>query len=247
MKRLLILGGTSEARLLAEETLAAHGQNLDVITSWAGRTRRVPDVAGQTRVGGFGGTAGLVNYLQTETINMVIDATHPFAETISDHAYDACVIAEVPRLLVARPPWQMPPDAKWVEVEDMAAAAEAVGRFARRAFLSTGKQTVDAFTGVENVWFLVRLIDPPPEPLALTDYEVTCGRPPFTLADEKSLIQTHNIDTLVSKSSGGALPAKITAAVEMQLPIVLVAPPPPPPGNRATSITDALVWIEQQL
>jgi precorrin-6A/cobalt-precorrin-6A reductase len=247
MKRLLILGGTSEARLLAQEALAAHGQSLDVITSWAGRTGRAPDVAGLTRVGGFGGTAGLVDYIKTETIDMVIDATHPFAETISDHAYDACVIAEVPRLLLVRPPWRMPPDAKWVDVEDMAAAAEAIAQFARRAFLSTGKQTIEAFTEVENVWLLVRLIDPPPEPLALTDYEITCGRPPFSLADEKSLMQTHNIDTLVSKSSGGEMPAKIVAAVEMQLPIVLVAPPPPPPGNRATSIADALAWIKQQL
>ena len=247
MKRLLILGGTSEARLLAKQTLATHGQNLDVITSWAGRTGRAPDVAGRTRAGGFGGTAGLVEYIKTETINMVVDATHPFAEAISDHAYDACVIAGVPRLLVARPPWHMPPNTKWIEVENIPAAAEALARFARRAFLSTGKQTVDAFTDVENVWFLVRLIDPPSEPLALTNYEVTCGRPPFSLTDEKELFQEHNIDTLVSKSSGGEVPAKIIAAVEMQLPVVLIAPPPPPPGNRVTSVADALAWIEQQL
>lgn len=247
MKRLLILGGTAEARQLAEQSVAGLVDRLEVITSWAGRTDRAPDVAGRTRLGGFGGAAGLADYLAAEAVDLLVDATHPFAETISMAAHDAAVIADVPRLMLLRPPWRLPPSARWVEVEDLAAAADAVGRFSRRAFLTTGRQTVEAFAGVENVWFLVRLIDPPSAPLPLAAHAVTTGRPPHDLAAEKALIAEHRIDTLVSKSSGGTLPAKITAALELAMPIVLVAPPPPPPGPRAATVEECLGWIESRL
>lgn len=247
MKRLLILGGTADARALAAAVAETLAGRAEAVTSWAGRTGRAPDVAGETRVGGFGGSAGMVDYIQRETIDMVIDATHPFAETISDHAYDAALIAQVPRLGLIRPPWRLPPGSRWVEVANLEAAAEALGKFAHRVFLTSGRQTIDAFADVADVWFLVRLIDPPAESLPLAAYEVTTGRPPFTLEHEKALIADHNIDTLVSKSSGGPLPAKISAAVEMGLPMVLIAPPPPVPGARAESVAAALEWIERQL
>lgn len=247
MKRLLILGGTAEARALAAAIAETLPGRAEAVTSWAGRTGRAPDVAGATRVGGFGGGAGMVDYIKSEGIDIVIDATHTFAETISDHAHDAALIAEVPRLCLMRPPWRLPPGSRWVEVADLEAAAEAVGKFAKRVFLTSGRQTLEAFAGIKDVWFLVRLIDPPAEPLALAAYEVATGRPPFTIEHEKALMAEHNIDTLVSKSSGGPLPAKITAAVELGLPIVLIAPPPPVPGTRADSVATALEWIELQL
>lgn len=247
MKRLLILGGTTEARELAATVGERFAGRLETVTSWAGRTGRAPDVAGESRVGGFGGTVGLVDYIKAEGIDMLVDATHPFAEAISDHAYDAAVIADIPRLGLIRPPWRLPAGRRWVEVEDLAAAADAIGRFARRAFLTTGRQTLGAFADMADAWFLVRLIDPPAEPLALAAYEVTTGRPPFSAEHETELMRAHRIDTLVSKSSGGALPGKIVAALSLDLPIVLVAPPPPPPGARADSVAGALEWIERQL
>ncbi len=247
MRRLLILGGTAEARVLAEAAAVNLADRLEVITSWAGRTGRAPDVAGGVRVGGFGGASGLAEYLRAESINLVIDATHPFAETVSEHAHDACVTAGVARLQLIRPAWELPPSGKWLEVADMATAVNTVGNSASRAFLTTGKQTVSAFAGVENVWFLVRLIDPPSEPLSLENFEVTTGRPPYDLESEKALMIEHQIDTLVSKSSGGALPAKIVAAFDLGLSIVLVSPPPPPPGARASSVDEVMTWVQMQL
>ena len=247
MKRILILGGTAEARELAAAIVAQLAGRAEAITSWAGRTGRAPDVAGEVRVGGFGGTQGLADYIKAENIAAVVDATHPFAERISDHAYDACVITEVPRLGLVRAPWRLPPGGRWLQVETLAAAAETLTRFSRRAFLTTGRQTLDAFAGLDRLWFLVRQIDAPAEPLALAHYEVATGRPPFELDGERALMREHRIDTLVSKASGGAMPAKITAALELGLPIVLVVPPPPPPGARAESVAKAMTWIERQL
>ena len=247
MKRLLILGGTADARQLAADATGRFGEKLDVITSWAGRTGRAPDVAGRARVGGFGGAAGLEDYIKAEEIAMVIDATHPFAETISMAAHDACLNAETPRLLLERPPWQLPADARWVEVDDLEAAAEACQRCAERVFLTTGKQTLDAFAGIDDIWFLVRLIDPPAESLPITHCEITTGRPPFTEDHETQLMREHRIDVVVSKAAGGPVPAKITSALALKLPIILIAPPAPPPSIFADTIEGALTWIETQL
>ncbi|MBT3173056.1 MAG: cobalt-precorrin-6A reductase [Rhodospirillaceae bacterium] len=247
MRRLLILGGTAEARALAEAAVNELGDRLEVVTSWAGRTDRAPDVAGDTRVGGFGGAAGLTDYLRTEAIDFVIDATHPFAETISEHAHDACVTASVARLQLFRLAWALPPSGRWLEVDDMAAAARTIGDLGSRIFLTTGKQTVNAFSDVENVWFLVRLIDPPAEPLPLANCEVATGRPPYDLEAERALMERHRIDALVSKSSGGALPEKIIAAFELGLPVLLVAPPPPPPGMRVSHVDEAMAWVRTQI
>jgi len=246
-KRVLILGGTAEARQLAERAVAALPPDVEVITSFAGRTRRPQNPPGTIREGGFGGTQGLAAYLKSEQIDLVVDATHPFAEVMSEHAHDACLIAETRRVQLVRPAWRFPPGAKWLEVMDMDAAAEAVSRFARRAFLTTGTQEIDAFAQAPGVWFLVRLIEAPEDPLPLADHEVTLGRPPFSLEGETALLDDHRIDTLVSKHSGGTRPAKIDAALAMAIPIVLIQPPPPPPGNHVESVEAALAWIEGQL
>ncbi|MDD9878679.1 MAG: cobalt-precorrin-6A reductase [Magnetovibrio sp.] len=246
-KRVLILGGTAEARQLAERAVTGLPTSVEVITSFAGRTNRPRNPPGMVREGGFGGAHGMADYLKDEAITLVVDATHPFAEAISDHAHDACVMAEVRRVMLRRPAWRLPPRARWVEVPDMEAAADAVSRFARRAFLTVGRQELAAFAGVDGVWFLVRMIEAPEDALPLADHEVVLGRPPFDLAAERALIETHNIDTLVSKHSGGPLPAKVEAAAEAGLPIVLVQPPPPPPGTEVATAEAALDWIISQL
>jgi len=246
MTRLLILGGTAEARALAAAADALP-QELEVITSWAGRTGRRPDLPGRARVGGFGGAEGLCDYLRAEAIDAVVDATHPFAQVISANARAACGAAGVARLQLVRPAWDLPAETIWIPVPDLEAAAAKVGEVAARAFLTTGKQTVEAFSAAAGVWFLVRLIDLPPAPLPLSSYEVTTGRPPYALETERALMTDHRIDAVVTKASGGALPAKIIAANELGLPVIGVAPPPPEPGERAADVEAALEWLAARL
>jgi len=246
MTRLLILGGTAEARALAAGADALSPE-IEVITSWAGRTGRQPDLPGRARIGGFGGAEGLGDYLRSEAVDLVVDATHPFARVISANARDACDAAGVARLQLVRPAWKLPAETNWIAVPDLETAAAKVQEIASRAFLTTGKQTVEAFSGVTGVWFLVRLIDPPPAPLPLAAYEVTTGRPPYALETERALMADHRIDAVVTKASGGTLPAKIVAANELGLPIIGVAPPPPQPGDRAADVEAALSWIADRL
>ena len=246
-KKVLLLGGTAEARQIAEAAVTQLPRDIEIISSFAGRTRRPQDPPGLVREGGFGGAQGMIDYIRKEDVRLVVDATHPFAATISDHAYDACHVAEVSRLQLVRPPWRLPPSARWVEVADMASAAEAISGFAKRVLLSTGTQSISAFAGLEDIWFLVRMIDQPPEPLDLANHELILARPPFGLADEQALMETHSIDTLVSKHAGGKQPAKIDAALALGVVIVLIQPPPPPPGTRAAGVDEVLTWIRTQI
>jgi len=246
-RRLLILGGTGEAVDLAAAAVVRFADGLEVITSRAGVTRDPAPVAGTERRGGFGGIDGMADYLREERIDLVIDATHPFAATMSEHAHAACLRAEVPRLQLLRPAWKPHPGDKWVEVPDTA-AARALPRMARRVFLTTGRNGLDAFAAAEGLWFLVRLIEAPAEPLALPAHEIVTGRPPFALADERALIERHHIDCLVSKNSGGeAGEAKLVAAREAGLRMVLIERPPPEPGDRVATVAEAVDWLSRRV
>ncbi len=246
-RKVLILGGTAEARRLAQAAVAQLPADVEIISSYAGRTERPAEPPGTIREGGFGGVKGLTDYLKTEAIWLVIDATHPFAATMSAHAEAACRAAGCPRMMVVRPAWQMPAEAICTEVDTMQSAAARVAKTARRVFLSTGSRDMAAFGDMPDIWFLIRLIAPPAQPLALANYQVTTGRPPYALDNERALLETHAIDTLVSKHSGGPLPAKITAAAALGLPIVLIERPAPPPGKHTETIEAALAWIQSRL
>lgn len=247
-ERLLILGGTGDARALAEVASARFGKGLEIVVSLAGRTREPALPRGQVRIGGFGGSAGLARYLTENDVRLVVDATHPFAATISANAVEACALAGVPRLVLLRPPWELPPGGRWEEVDDLAEAAAAVRRRSRRCFLTTGASGLDAFAGIDGVYFLVRLLEAPAAPLQLGDHEVVISRPPFSLGSEKALMVEKRIDTLVTKLAGGeATRAKIAAAIELDVPIVVVRRPPPPPGARVETVGAALDWIVGQL
>jgi precorrin-6A/cobalt-precorrin-6A reductase len=246
-KKLLILGGTAEARELARHAVEAFAGRADVVTSLAGRTQGPAAVAGSVRTGGFGGSEGLASYLRDESVACVVDATHPFSAEITAHAHAACLREEVPRLLLERPPWQLPAGGRWVEVADLAEAAATVARLGRRVFLTVGRR-VEAFAEVPDTWFLVRLIEPPAEPLPLPDHQVIVGRPPFDLAAEKAILEEHRIDCLVSKLSGGdATRAKIVAAHEAAIPTLLVARPFLPPGDAVATVHEAIEWLELRL
>jgi precorrin-6A/cobalt-precorrin-6A reductase len=247
-KTLLILGGTREARELARRATLEVGRRVRVITSLAGRREQPPTLAGEVRIGGFGGVPGMIQYLAGNAIDMVVDATHPFSATISDHAATACLTAGVPRIQLRRPAWRLPPKAEWLEADDAADAAGLLGRFARRVFLTTGVKDLAQFSGVAGVWFLVRLMDAPKASLPLRSYETVIGRPPYSLEDERELLRVHEIDTMVAKASGGdATAAKITAAAEAGVKIVLIRRPPPEPGPLADSVDACLAWVRERL
>jgi precorrin-6A/cobalt-precorrin-6A reductase len=241
---LLILGGTSEAGALARAAATHFGEALSVTTALAGRTERPGPLPGQVRIGGFGGAEGLAAYLEQHRIDRLIDATHPFAERISAAARLACERAAVPRLLLLRPPWRRHPLDRWIEVDSAEAAAAIVGRVGRRACLTIGKSAVGCFAAVAGVRFLVRLIEPPREKLPLRFHELVLGRGPFTLGEERHLLQRHAIDVLVCKASGGAATeAKIIAARELSLPVIMVRRPPPEPGEWVDTVEKALEWL----
>lgn len=246
-KRLLILGGTAEAASLADRAVATFETRLEVVTSLAGRTTSARHPAGQMRIGGFGGTDGLAAFIAGAGIDLVVDATHPFAATISQHAAIACERLGVPRLALLRPPWPRESGDRWREAASMEDAAALLAKRARRAFLTTGPGSLKAFMGLDRVWLLVRLIEPPTAPLPLARHEVVIARPPFELAGERRLLEHHRIDTLVTKQSGGAGAAKLIAAREAGLEVVMVRRPPPPAGKRVTTVDEAIAWLATRL
>jgi precorrin-6A/cobalt-precorrin-6A reductase len=243
-ERLLILGGTGEAAALARAVSARFGDALQVTTSLAGRTERPLPLPGQIRFGGFGGSAGLATYLLQHRTDCLIDATHPFAARISAAARLACEQANIPRLMLLRPPWRRHRLDRWIEVDNMEAAAVTVGRIGRRAWLTVGASEIACFRAVADVRFLVRLVDPPRQRLPLARYEVIVGRGPFTLAEERRRFEQYAIDVLVCKASGGAATeAKLVAARDFGIPVVIVRRPPPEPGDAVETIEAALDWI----
>ena len=237
MIRVLILGGTAEAAELAR---ALDGQ-AEVISSLAGRAG-VPDLPGTVRVGGFGGAAGLEDYLRAEAIERVIDATHPFAARISAHAETACRAVGIPRLVLERPRWPRLPGDRWTVVDSVADAAALLPRLGSRAFVTVGAGEVGGFAAVRGVWLLVRLLRD--EVLPLEDYKVVTGRPPFAEADEADLMRENRIDVLVTKESGGvSTHGKIAAARSLGLPVLMIRRPPPPPGETVDSVAAAVAWL----
>jgi precorrin-6A/cobalt-precorrin-6A reductase len=230
--RVLLLGGTTEARLLAGELVARH----DVTVSLAGRVRAPLPLPGTVRVGGFGGVDGLVAWLRAHGTDAVVDATHPFASTMTAHAAAACTLVDVPLLRLQRPAWTPVPGDDWRPVADLPAAAEVAAGLGERVFLTTGRSGLAVFAGVDR-WFLVRSVDPP-EPPVPGRMRVLLDRGPFTLDGERSLLREHAIDVLVTKNSGGPAP-KLAAARELGVPVVVVERPPLPRGVIAVPSVDA--------
>lgn len=246
--RVLLLGGTSEASRLAR-LLAGRG-DLVVVTSLAGRTVTPAAQPGVMRVGGFGGTEGLVAYLRDEGISLVVDATHPFAAVMRWHAFDACGELGLPRLRVERPAWRPGPGDRWTTVAgiDAAAAAVAAGR-SSHVFLTIGRTELAAFSVAADGrrrW-LIRSIDPP-EDVTLAPARVVLDRGPFSEEGETELMAGHRIDLLVSKNSGGeATAAKLSAARRLGVEVLMVTRPPSPPGPAAAGADEAARWVVETL
>lgn len=247
-KKILILGGTAEASDLANRAHERFAGRAEVILSLAGLVPPRRPHACTVRTGGFGGGEGLEDYLRREGIGLVVDATHPFAARISENAYGACLRAEVPLLGLVRPPWHEGPGDQWVEVDDFAEAAAVLRRFARRVLLVVGRRNLEAFAGLEGIFFAVRLLEAPAEPLPLEDAQVVVGYPPHGVEEERKLLQDLQIDTLVVKQSGGREGwAKLAAARQERVKVVLIARPPPEPGPQVATVDEALEWLESRL
>jgi precorrin-6A/cobalt-precorrin-6A reductase len=243
-RRLLVLGGTSEAAALVR-ALATADRDLDVVTSLAGRTSTLPDLPGTLRVGGFGGIDGLARYLEEAGVAAVVDATHPFAAQMPWHAEAACRAVGRPRLRLLRPAWTPSSDDRWHAVPDLDAAADALRAIgARRVFLTTGRQELAPFARMTDVWFLVRSIEPP-APDELPAGEVVLDRGPFAVDDERALMAGREIDVLVTKNSGAAAThAKLVAARHLGIPVVMVDRPPTPLVPIATTVDEAVAWVD---
>jgi precorrin-6A/cobalt-precorrin-6A reductase len=238
----LVLGGTAEARRLAAEL---GGAGVPVVSSLAGRVQRPRLPAGEVRVGGFGGPTGLERWLREQGTPVVVDATHPFAEGIARTAAEGCALAGVPLLRLQRPGWSAGPGDDWHWVEDLDAAAAAVAELGSRVFLTSGRQGLAAFAGNEQAWFLIRCVDPPEPPLP-PRHELLLDRGPYELEGELGLIDSHRIDLLVTKDSGGELTAaKLAAARERGLPVVVVRRPPRPEVPTVATVAEAVAWVSR--
>jgi precorrin-6A/cobalt-precorrin-6A reductase len=242
--RVLILGGTAEARQLAE-ALAARG-DVEVLTSLAGRTRDPLLPPGEVRRGGFGGAEGLAAFLHASRPTAVVDATHPYAEVISRNARRACAALGIPRLRLERPVWMPEIGDEWKEAANLADALRIAATIGTRVFLSAGRVDMNLLAGWPKLAFLVRTIEPVADPPAnVTAIE---GRGPFTVEGEQKLLKRHKIQVIVSKASGGeATFAKILAARALKLPVVMLRRPPPPGGAMVGEVPAALAWVDQLL
>ena len=243
--RALILGGTGEAAALAE-TLAGRAREIVAVLSLAGRTASPRQAPLPTRVGGFGGAEGLARYLAAEEIELVVDATHPFAAKIARHAAEACAGTGVPLLAVRRPPWARGPGDLWHEVDDLDAAARAIGAPPRRVLLTVGRQGLAAFRAAPQHAYLARTIEPAED--RLPGARTLAARGPFTEAAEAALLCAERIEVVVTKNAGGdATYAKVAAARALGLLVVMVRQPDKPAVPFVPDAAAALARIEEHL
>jgi precorrin-6A/cobalt-precorrin-6A reductase len=239
----LILGGTAEARRLGER-LAARS-DLAVTLSLAGRTTAPVAQAVPLRIGGFGGADGLASYLSAAHIDVLFDATHPYAAIISANAVQAAQSAGVPLLALRRPPWTAVVGDHWVEVASMDEAVQALGARPRRVFLAVGRKDLHPFVRAPQHHYLVRSVDPIDPPLAVPHAIYVTARGPFTQADDRALFAAHGIEIVVAKNSGGAATyGKIAAARSLGLPVVVLRRPALPAVPAVETIEDAVAWLD---
>ena len=240
--RVLVLGGTFEASQLAD--LLAGQSGISSLLSFAGRTRapRAPKIP--YRTGGFGGVDGLEAYLETQRIDVLVDATHPFAGQMPRHAAIAAAQANIPLIVLSRPAWVPEPGDNWIDAADMAAAAAALGREPKRVFLTIGRLQIEAFSAAPQHFYLIRAIEPLALSPGLPRHRVILGRGPFAVEAEERLLHEESIEVIVSKNSGGAAAfAKLLAARHLGLPVVMVARPRQASGPVSHDPAEAMAFI----
>ena len=241
--KVLILGGTAEARALAADLHSR--EDCRVVSSLAGRVGDPALPEGEVRIGGFGGAAGLARYLRDESIDTFVDATHPFALHISAQAAQAADESRVRLIALRRPGWSAQPGDRWICVNDVIEAA----RFAAQlpedgcVFVTTGRRDLEAFAGDARHSYLIRSIEPPATVLP-PRHTVVLDRGPFTLDEEAALMERYAVTALVTRNSGGeATEAKLTAARRRGIPVIIVDPPAPPVGVEVAADVAAAVEL----
>ncbi|WP_176594834.1 cobalt-precorrin-6A reductase [Sphingobium sp. EM0848] len=241
MSHILILGGTTEASALARAL--AEGSKRAVL-SYAGRTEKPRAQPVPVRVGGFGGIGGLVDYLRREGVTHLVDATHPFAATMSRHAVAAAREAGVAHIMLTRPGWVEASGDSWTHVPDIAGAVGALEGHARRVMLALGRMHVDAFAAQPQHHYLLRFVDVPDEAPGLPQHHLVVDRGPFTVEGDMALMQAHRIELVVSKNAGGSgAEAKLIAARKLGLPILMIDRPPCPAAQVTHDIAGVLEWL----
>jgi precorrin-6A/cobalt-precorrin-6A reductase len=225
------------ARALAEA-------GVDAVYSYAGRTESPVAQPLPVRVGGFGGVKGLAAYLKAEGITHLIDATHPFAAQMSRNAVEACAATGTPLIALERKPWSAAVGDRWTHVPDLSGAVAALGDAPCRVFLAIGRQNLDAFAVAPQHHYLLRLVDPPTDPLPLPRAEAVIARGPFTVEGDRALLQVHGIELVVAKNAGGAgAEAKLVAARELGLPVILIDRPWVPQRKVARTVPEVMAWL----
>jgi precorrin-6A/cobalt-precorrin-6A reductase len=247
MPRILILGGTTEARLLAERLVGR--SELNVTLSLAGRTASPARQGVPVRSGGFGGAVGLANYLVNERIDVLVDATHPYASVISANAMEAAHKTDVRFVALRRPPWVAVAGDRWSEVSDVREAARILGQAPRRVFVTLGRNELTPFKDAPQHHYLIRSVDPVDPPLPLPHANYVTGRGPFSETDDRALMTAHGIEVVIAKNSGGAATyGKIAAARALGIAVIILRRPPPAAAAPAVeTVEDALAWLDHAL
>jgi precorrin-6A/cobalt-precorrin-6A reductase len=246
MAKVLILGGTAEARQLAERLAQRAG--LDVTLSLAGRTASPVAHPVPIRVGGFGGAEGLADYLVAERVDALIDATHPYANIISENAAAAARKTAVAFVALRRPPWSAVAGDRWFEVSDARAAVDAIGQNSRDVFVTIGRNELAPFASVPQHRYLIRSVDAVDPPLPLPHVTYVTARGPFSEANDRALMTRHKIEVVISKNSGGsAAYGKVAAARALGIEVIMLRRPPAPDAPSVTTVEDALAWLDHAL
>ena len=244
--RVLILGGTAEARSLAQ-TLAGQAE-YEVIVSLAGRTAAPLPHAAPVRRGGFGGAEGLASYIRDHRIDVLIDATHPFATGISANAVRAAGSANVKLIALRRPPWEKVAGDNWTEVESVEQAVIALGQDPKRVFVALGRNELQPFAAAPQHFYLVRSVDPVDPPLAVPDAVYIAARGPFSEAEDRALLARHKIEMIVAKNSGGAATySKIEAARTLGVPVIMLKRPALPEAVSTATVEEVFDALDHAL
>jgi len=221
---------------------------LDVTLSLAGRTVAPARQPVPVRSGGFGGAAGLADYLAREHVDVLIDATHPYAGGISANAWAAAQMSSVRFVAVHRPPWIAVAGDRWTEVENVRGAVRALGATPRRVLVALGRNEIAPLVEAPQHFYLIRSVDPVDPPLRLPHATYVTGRGPFVEADEIALMRTHRIEVVIAKNSGGgATYGKIAAARALGIEVIMLRRPPVPDAPSVATVDEAIAWLDHAL
>jgi precorrin-6A/cobalt-precorrin-6A reductase len=246
MSRVLILGGTTEARSMAARL--AKRADLEVVLSLAGRTMSPAPLPVPIRRGGFGGAAGLAHYLIEQRIGAMVDATHPYAEIMSANADAAARTSGIAFVALRRPPWLPVRGDRWDEAADVGEAVRELGDRPRRVFVALGRNGLAPFANAPQHFYLIRSVDPVDPPLPLPHAAYVRARGPFSEADDRALLLEHAIDIVIAKNSGGtASYGKIAAARALGIRVIMLRRPPATESPAVETVDEAIAWLDHTL